>query len=148
MRQRRSGASRVMSAPSNSTRPESGATVPVAMPNSVVLPAPFGPMMPSASPWSNARSRRSATTTAPNRLEMLSRLRIGIETATWPGRARPWRGASLAQRLQLAADRNFRRRTVGGDHQFGLVARALPLAGNQWRLGDVLDRLAGPLHRP
>ena len=32
-----------MSAPSNSTRPASGAIVPVMMPNKVVLPAPFGP---------------------------------------------------------------------------------------------------------
>ena len=39
-----------MSSPANSTRPASGRNVPVAMPNSVVLPAPFGPMMPSASP--------------------------------------------------------------------------------------------------
>ena len=43
---------RVTSWPSNTTRPPSGATVPVMMPNSVVLPAPFGPMMPSASPRS------------------------------------------------------------------------------------------------
>ena len=57
MRQRRSGASRVMSVPANSTRrPASGATVPAMMPNSVVLPAPFGPMMPSASPSASARS--------------------------------------------------------------------------------------------
>ena len=79
-RQRRSGVSRVMSRPSNSTRPESGATVPVIMPNSVVLPAPFGPMMPSASPSPSERSMPFATTTAPKRLEIFSRVRI-VDTA-------------------------------------------------------------------
>ena len=73
MRQRRSGGMRVTSWPSNMTRPASGATVPVTMPNSVVLPAPFGPMMPSASPRNSVRSMPSATTTAPKRLEIFSR---------------------------------------------------------------------------
>ena len=46
-----SGGSRVMSSPSKSDAAARPApTVPVAMSNSVVLPAPFGPMMPSASP--------------------------------------------------------------------------------------------------
>ena len=55
MTQRRGGGTDVISAPSNSTRPASAATVPVMMPNSVVLPAPFGPMMPSASPFPAAQ---------------------------------------------------------------------------------------------
>ena len=66
-----------MSSPAKMTRPASGATVPVAMPNSVVLPAPFGPMMPSASPSASERSTPSATTTAPNRFEIFSSARIG-----------------------------------------------------------------------
>src|SRR5260370_6369470 len=77
MRQRLSGATSVMSVPANSTRPESGATVPLAMPNSVLLPAPFGPMMPRASPSPSARWMPSATTTAPKRLEIFSKLRTG-----------------------------------------------------------------------
>ena len=67
-----------MSAPAKTTRPPSGATVPVAMPNSVVLPAPFGPMMPSASPSPSARSISFATTTAPKRLEIFSSARIVV----------------------------------------------------------------------
>src|SRR3981189_2842883 len=77
MAQRRAGESGVTSRPSNTTRPPSGATVPVMIPNSVVLPAPFGPMMPSASPSPSARSIRSAMTIAPKRLEILSRARMG-----------------------------------------------------------------------
>src|SRR6266481_3190414 len=56
--------------------PGVGATVPLAMPNSVVLPAPFGPMMPSASPSASARSSARATTTAPKRLEIFSKARM------------------------------------------------------------------------
>src|SRR5439155_18026179 len=58
------------------TRPGSAATGQVMMPNGVVLPAPFGPMMPSASPSASARSSRSAITMAPKRLEILSRARM------------------------------------------------------------------------
>src|SRR5580704_11977830 len=54
----------------------------------------------------------------------------------------------LRQRLQLAADRNLRRRLVLGDDELELVVHALPLAGHQRSLGDVLHRLAGPLHGP
>src|SRR5262249_41193333 len=54
----------------------------------------------------------------------------------------------LRQQLQLPADRNFRRRLVGDDDEVELVALALPLAGDERGLGDVLHRLPGPLHRP
>ena len=76
MRQRRSGARRVISLPAKMTRPASGRTVPLAIPNSVVLPAPLGPMMPSASPSATARSIAWATITAPNRFETLSKARM------------------------------------------------------------------------
>src|SRR5438093_383962 len=75
--QRRGGDRWVISVPSSSTRPASAATVPVMIPNNVVLPAPFGPMMPSASPGASARSSPSAITTAPKRLEIFSRARMG-----------------------------------------------------------------------
>src|SRR5262249_2387584 len=65
-----------MSMPAKMTRPASGATVPLAMPNSVVLPAPLGPMTPSASPSASARSIARATTTAPKRLEIFSKARM------------------------------------------------------------------------
>src|SRR6516225_4883074 len=86
-RQRRSGARWVMSMPARMTRPASGATVPLAMPNSVVLPAPFGPMMPSASPSARARSSARATTTAPKLLEIFSKARMaGMRVSLAPPR--------------------------------------------------------------
>src|SRR5215831_8177791 len=72
-----------MSMPAKMTRPASGATVPLAMPNSVVLPAPFGPMMPSASPSASARSSARATTTAPKRLEIFSKARMAGMQEYW-----------------------------------------------------------------
>src|SRR6516225_605625 len=169
-RQRCSGGKRVMSAPLQMTRPESGATVPLAMPNSVVLPAPFGPMIPSASPSASARSIASATTTAPNRFEIFSSASIaGTRGSYTPGGCRPresgdaysrgsghgshFRGndrierTRLRQQLQLAAHGDLGRAFVGGDDQVELVALALPLPRNQWGLGHVLHRLPGPLHR-
>src|SRR5438477_6521034 len=77
MRQRRGGGRPVMSAPAKRTRPASGAMAPLMMPNSVDLPAPFGPMIPSASPSASARSVPSATMMAPNRLEIFSSERMG-----------------------------------------------------------------------
>src|SRR5262249_21631422 len=185
--QRRSGARWVMSMPARMTRPASGATVPLAIPNSVVLPAPFGPMMPSASPSARARSSARATTTAPKRLEIFSKARMaGMQwssasaVALYHASAAPplipakagiqsrrrylWvpafagtsgvdcdcrkrGGVELRQQLQLAAHGNLRRGLVGGDDQVEAVALALPLSGDERRLGDVLDGLAGPLHR-
>src|SRR5262249_12174692 len=60
--------------------------VPLIMPNSVVLPAPFGPIMPSASPGASARSRRSATTIAPKRLEIFSSASSGAVMLSLRGR--------------------------------------------------------------
>src|SRR5579872_7033453 len=135
MRQRCAGGARVISRPAKSTRPPSGATLPLMMPNSVVLPAPFGPMMPSASPAPSARSMRSATTIAPKRLPTFSSARIGALIR-------------LRQQFQFAADRNVRRRFVFGDDELECGGLALPLAGDQRRLGHVLHRLAAPFHRP
>ena len=46
----RSGNARVTSTPCTSTRPCVAGAIPVITSNSVVLPAPFGPPMPSTSP--------------------------------------------------------------------------------------------------
>src|SRR3974390_636791 len=133
--QRRSGGRLVTSSPANITRPLSGLSVPVARPNRLVLPAPLGPIMPSASPSLSKRSILSATTTAPKRFEIFSRPRIGgiTKSAAW---------------LQLSSDRNVRRGLVLGDDKIELAVLALPLSGNKWRLGDILHRGAGPLNRP
>ena len=64
-RERACAASAVMSVPANTIRPPSGATSPVIRLNIVDLPAPFGPITPSASPSSTARVRLSVALSAP-----------------------------------------------------------------------------------
>ena len=54
-----------MSCPSSVMLPDCGATAPVISENSVVLPAPFGPMMPSASPSATSSDKFSVTTSEP-----------------------------------------------------------------------------------
>ena len=66
-----------MSAPSSSTRPTVGFITPATMSKRLVLPAPFGPMIPSASPLASERLSLSATTTAPKLLPRFSTSRIG-----------------------------------------------------------------------
>src|SRR5215510_8872881 len=57
-----------MSRPSNSTRPASARASPPIRLNSVVLPAPLGPRMPSVSPASTASETSSVTFSAPKDL--------------------------------------------------------------------------------
>src|SRR5579859_2101022 len=53
--------------PAKRTCPASGARSPEIRPNRLVLPAPFGPTIPTVSPGPTASDRLSATTTRPNR---------------------------------------------------------------------------------
>ena len=64
-RERACGGIAVMSEPSNTMRPVVGATSPVIRLNSVVLPAPLGPITASASPPSTARLTLSTALSAP-----------------------------------------------------------------------------------
>src|SRR5579864_6876794 len=61
----RSGLHRVMSAPRNRTRPAVGAMNPVTRLNSVVLPAPFGPISPTISPSRTANETPSTARSPP-----------------------------------------------------------------------------------
>ncbi|MCY1217988.1 hypothetical protein D9M72_299210 [compost metagenome] len=63
--QRMNTGSRVTSSPWKRMRPLSAATPPAMRLNSVLLPAPLGPMMPNASPGARARLRSSVTFTEP-----------------------------------------------------------------------------------
>src|SRR5688572_6814019 len=58
----------VMSRPSNRMRPRSGAWRPVSRLKQVVLPAPFGPMIPDSRPGAKCRDTSSSTTWCPKRL--------------------------------------------------------------------------------
>ena len=65
IRERACGGFAVMSEPANSTRPAVGATSPVIKLNIVVLPAPFGPITPSASPSATVSLTVSTALSAP-----------------------------------------------------------------------------------
>src|ERR1700712_4123031 len=69
-----------MSRPSNNTRPASGAISPVSWPISVVLPAPFGPMMACNSPAATSSTTSSEASTPPKRLVSPSILSSGSAT--------------------------------------------------------------------
>src|SRR6185369_17868290 len=70
-----------MSRPSKRTAPESGAISPVSCPISVLLPAPFGPMMACSSPGGMASEMLSEATTPPKRLVSSSIARSASATA-------------------------------------------------------------------
>src|SRR5713226_1375286 len=68
-RRARAGAeSAVMSSPAKRTRPRSGRRLPASWLISVVLPAPFGPMMACVSPSRTSRSTLSLASSAPKLL--------------------------------------------------------------------------------
>src|SRR5258707_6102631 len=60
--------SAVMSSPAKRIRPASGTRSPASWPISVVLPAPFGPMIACVSPSSTSRSTLSLASSAPKLL--------------------------------------------------------------------------------
>src|SRR5271165_180436 len=64
-----------MSWPLKTIRPASGARPPVIRLNTVVLPAPLGPRMPSASPFETSNERWSVTFNAPKLFETFSKER-------------------------------------------------------------------------
>src|SRR5262245_24833071 len=170
------GPSAVTSAPLKRIVPAPGARSPAIRLNSVVFPAPFGPMMPSASPCMTSRSIASAALTEPKeRVRPLSSrrfmrrrphpglppLRGGRRSNTSPRlrgkvgwgcrRARAVR--RLSDRLHLPARRNVRRRLVVGDDDVVLAAvLEPPLAADERRARYVGARerrhvLLVPLHR-
>src|SRR5262245_6646121 len=70
-----------MSRPSKWMRPVSGTISPASWPMSVVLPAPFGPMMACNSPGATSRPTLSDATTPPKRLVRPSILSSASTTA-------------------------------------------------------------------
>src|SRR5271154_7142645 len=69
----RAAASRLVTGrPANETLPAPGDRSPEMRPNRLVLPAPFGPTIPTESPDPTVNDRSSAMTTRPNRFVTLS----------------------------------------------------------------------------
>ena len=71
---------RVTSSPRNATVPSDGRSAPERTFRSVVLPAPLGPTMPTASPAPTAKSTPSRTTSAPKRFRIPAAARIGVDS--------------------------------------------------------------------
>ena len=90
-------AARVMSRPSKRMRPASGAISPVSWPISVVLPAPFGPMMACSSPRGTSSAMSSEATTPPKRLLRPSICSSGSGTAQPRQQCRRCRRARTAR---------------------------------------------------
>src|ERR1700751_544018 len=153
------GGVRVMSLPENRIAPVSATRLPAIRLNMVDLPAPFGPMMPRASPSLTSKVTASATFSAPKLFDTSCSCRIGISSylgltgsrrsfapAGLPRRTKiggagvkPRRAHHSDDRLHLAGGGYVRRRLVVGDDE--VVASALlqpPLPSNERCFGDIL----------
>src|ERR1700753_2705818 len=109
--------------PSNEITPASGDRPPEMRPNKLVLPAPFGPTIPTVSPAPTASDSWSAMTTWPNRFVTWSSWRSGLVIGSRVGR------------LEVAADLRLRRQRVVDHPGLELVLGALlPLDAD--RRGD------------
>src|SRR6478672_4243762 len=72
--------------PSNEMCPAPGARSPEMRPNRLVLPAPFGPTIPTVSPAPTLSESCSAMTTRPNRFVTLSSWCSGLDIRSLVGR--------------------------------------------------------------
>src|SRR5215469_2593041 len=97
-RHRAAGSSLVTVRPAKRTSPAPGARSPEMRPNRLVLPAPFGPTIPTTSPGPTASDRSSAMTTRPNRFVTLSSSSSGLVIPSLVGRLEV--GRDLRLRLQ------------------------------------------------
>ena len=112
-RARRAGERPVTSTPSSETVPESGAWKPLRTLTSVVLPAPLGPISPSASPGSSARSTSFSTRSPAKAREMPSARRAplgrSIDRPASPATASPAPAVAPERSGPAAAARTARR---------------------------------------
>src|SRR5262250_678044 len=97
--------------PAKRTSPAPGARSPEMRPNKLVLPAPFGPTIPTTTPGPTANERSSAMTTRPNRFVTSSSSSSGLVIRSLVGRLEI--GGDLRLRLQrvvhnLGLDRELR----------------------------------------
>src|SRR5690242_15676751 len=88
--------------PAKRTWPPPGARSPEIRPNRLVLPAPFGPTIPTTSPGPTASDSSSAMTTRPNRFVTWSSSRRGLVIRSLVGRFQV--AGDLRLRLQRVVD--------------------------------------------
>src|SRR5215472_18576736 len=116
---RAAGSSLVTARPAKRTSPAPGARSPEMRPNRLVLPAPFGPTIPTTAPWSTVSDRSSAMTTWPNRFVTRSSSSRGLVISSRVGRLQV--GGDLRMWLQRVVDH------LGLDRELGAF---LPLDAN------------------
>src|SRR6266568_8195436 len=123
--------------PPNVISPEAGARSPAMRPNRLVLPAPFGPTIPTMSPEPTLNDKLSATTTLPKL----------FVTPSSSSRAVP--AASGIRRLELCLDLHVRVQGVVHDlHLERELARGLlPLDADRRDDADARGRAAGEVER-
>src|SRR6266700_6191620 len=115
-RQRAAASSLVTARPSKRTSPASGARSPEMRPNRLVLPAPFGPTIPTTSPGPTANERSSAMTTRPNLF------------VTWSSSSRGLVIRLLVRRLERSGERHVRHQRIVDDlHGIAPLGAGLPL---------------------
>src|SRR5580704_4320247 len=115
-RQRAAESSRVTFLPAKLTWPAPGARSPEMRPNRLVLPAPFGPTIPTVSPALTEKLRSSAMTTRPNRFVTWSSSRSGlVMLPDCPDLAERWQqvAGDLCVRLQGDVDHLGLKRVLG-----------------------------------
>src|ERR1700730_5819955 len=146
--QRSCGVAAVILRPFRRISPAPAPSPPAIRLKSVVLPAPFGPMMPSASPGATDRSISSAAITEPKGLPRLLIFSMRWSVITrWTNRnliANLRRAGSArlvllsTDRLHLAAGRNvWRSPVVSNDDVVSITILHARLAAARWRLCDV-----------
>src|SRR2546423_12477890 len=134
--------------PAKDSCPASGARSPEMRPNRLVLPAPFGPTIPTVSPAPTLSERSSAMTTRPNRFVTRSSARSGLVIGSLVGRLQV--AGDLGLRLQRVVDHLGLERVLGAllpldaDRRGGGHARRGRLArGGGGRPGPAGDGLLG-----
>src|SRR5580693_4051973 len=156
-RHRPAESSRVTVRPANLTWPEPGDRSPEMRPNRLVLPAPFGPTIPTVSPAPTENDRSSAMTTRPNRFVTWSSSSNAVLIASLSATGLScWHTPAGSRRLregrqQVAGDLRLGQQRVVDDLRLERVGGTLlPLDAD--RRGDhdagcgVLAR--GEVHRP
>src|ERR1700752_4979254 len=118
---RAAGSSLVTVRPAKRTSPAPGARSPEMRPNRLVLPAPFGPTIPTTSPEPTASDRSSAMTTRPNRF------------VTWSSSSSVLVIRSLVGRLEVGRDLRVRQQRVVDDLHLQWVLRSLLPLHTRWR---------------
>src|ERR1700722_13347931 len=134
-RHRAAASSPVTVRPPKRISPPPGARSPEMRPNRLVLPAPFGPTIPTVSPAPTANDSSSAMTTAPNRFVTWSSSSSGrvIGFLVLLG----CRKGLLEGRQQIAGDLGLRQEGVVDDDRVELVLGALlPLDADGRSDGD------------